>query len=213
MPVQLPRPQGDVQHSKFVLVSQSGAAQKTVMLGSLNMKLNGVKNQFNDLLTVNFAGGLYDALGNIFTEMRHDRPAKRQHLRLAIGDKYLLDVMPFPKSPLATRATKYTVDRDPINRILAPVRCTGARTPSGRTVIRVNMHAWDRERGVMLAKRFRALYASGCDVRILVGFMGKSVRQVFGSPRPSAAWSRSAALASTPTRTARSISTATRRSC
>lgn len=176
------RGQGDVQHSKFVLFSQAGAAKKTVMLGSLNMKLNGVKNQFNDLLTINFAGGLYDALDNVFTEMRRDRPAKRQHLRLAIGDKYLLEVMPFPKSPLATRATRYTVERDPINRILAPVRCTGANTASGRTVIRVNMHAWDRERGVMLAKRFRALYAAGCDVRILVGFMGKSVRQVFGSP-------------------------------
>ena len=174
------RGQGDVNHSKFILFSQTGGASNVVMLGSLNMKRNGTDNQYNDLLTLR-AKGVYNALDKVFTEMKRDRLARPSHLRLKIGDKYLLEVMPFPKAPAATTATKWTADRDPVSRLLEPVRCKGASNSTGRTIIRVNMHAWDGERGIMLAKRFRALYAAGCDVKILVGYMGRGVRRVFGS--------------------------------
>jgi hypothetical protein len=175
------RGQGDVQHSKFVLFTQTGAAKKVVMLGSLNMKLNGAENQWNDLLTINRAPRLHDTLDQVFGQMRRDRLAKRPYLVRDHGN-YRLFVLPFLRRGNAAKNKQvWTPGRDPIMRLLAPVKCTGARTDSGRTIIRVNMHAWDADRGKMIANRFRDLYAQGCDVKIMVGYAGAKVRNVFAS--------------------------------
>ncbi|MGN6250615.1 MAG: phospholipase D-like domain-containing protein [Marmoricola sp.] len=176
------RGQGDVQHSKFVLFSHTGGARDVVMLGSLNMKLNGVQNQFNDLLTLNGHTRLFDALTQVFEQMKLDRLAHPSYLQEQVGAGQTLYVLPFPKPPAATRRTKWTASRDPISQILAPIHCFGARTNSGRTIVRVNMHAWDGARGAMLARRFRDLYAAGCDVKLQVGFAGGQVRQIFATP-------------------------------
>jgi hypothetical protein len=174
------RGQGDVNHSKFVLFSHTGTAKKVVMLGSLNMKLNGSENQWNDLLTVNTAPKLYDTLYGVFREMKRDRLAKPAYISKEFG-RYHLYVLPFPRNGAATKRTKYTVNRDPISRLLAPIKCTGARTDSGRTIVRVNMHAWDGDRGRMIANKFRDLYAKGCDVKVMVGYAGAQTRNVFAS--------------------------------
>ena len=176
------RGQGDVQHSKFVLFSHTGKATDVVMLGSLNMKMNGDANQYNDLLTLNRKPTLYKDLDKVFTQMKRDKLAKPAFLDEKIGKSMELYVLPFPKAPKGTKKTRYTVARDPISRILKPVVCSGARVPSKRTAIRVNMHAWDGQRGIMLAKKFRNLYAKGCDVKLLVGYAGKRVRQIFATP-------------------------------
>lgn len=176
------RGQGDVNHSKFILFSQTGIARDVVMIGSLNMKLNGIKNQFNDLVTLNGRTALYDTLDKVFGQMARDRLAKPAFIKQAYGDKFLLYVMPFPRDAAATKATQYTRNRDPIIELLAPVRCIGADTRSGRTVIRVNMHAWDGERGLMLARRFMELHKAGCDVKIQVGFIASGIRRVFATP-------------------------------
>ncbi|HTW15706.1 MAG TPA: phospholipase D-like domain-containing protein [Nocardioides sp.] len=175
------RGQGDVQHSKFVLFSHTGTAKNVVMLGSLNMKLNGAENQWNDLLTLNNKRRLYATLNTVYNEMRRDRLAKHPYLRKSIG-KFGLFVLPFPRDKAATKRTRWTPTRDPISRLLAPVKCLGARTDTGRTIIRVNMHAWDGDRGVMIANRLRDLYAKGCDVKIMVGYAGGRVRDVFARP-------------------------------
>lgn len=175
------RGQGDVQHSKFVLFSKTGAARDVVMLGSLNMKLNGALNQYNDLLTVTNRPRLYRTLDTVFDEMRRDRPARTSYVVRDAGP-YRLFVLPFPRPPKSTRKTRWTPRRDPISRLLAPVRCRGAHTDSGRTIIRVDMHAWDGDRGVMIAHRLRDLYAAGCDVRVLVGYAGERVRGIFANP-------------------------------
>ncbi|WP_244929499.1 phospholipase D-like domain-containing protein [Nocardioides sp. W7] len=175
------RGQGDVQHSKFVLFSQTGVAKNVVMLGSLNMKLNGAENQWNDLLTLNNKRRLHRTLDFVFNEMRHDRLAKRAYLRRSYG-KFGLYILPFPRQGAANARTRWTPSRDPISRLLAPIKCTGARTDSGRTIVRVNMHAWDGDRGLMIAKRLRDLHAKGCDVKIMVGYAGGKVRDVFASP-------------------------------
>lgn len=174
------RGQGDVQHSKFILFSHTGAARDVVMLGSLNMKVNGAVNQFNDLLTIDGNTKLYTALDQVYQQMKLDRLADPAYLVEKIDSIYTLYVLPFPRPPYSTAATKYTAARDPIIKILDPVKCTGANTPSGRTVIRVNMHAWADARGVMLAKRFEQLYKQGCDVQVAIGFAGHEVRRIFG---------------------------------
>ncbi|QIX27650.1 hypothetical protein ncot_14380 [Nocardioides sp. JQ2195] len=175
------RGDGDVQHSKFVLFEKSGAAKKVVMLGSLNMKLNGVRNQFNDLLTVRDSPKMYDKLRIIFKEMRNDRTLKDSRRVYRDGKKYRLEVMPFPRTK-ATKKTRWTPKRDPVMKTLDKVHCKGARTNDGRTIIRVNMHAWDKSRGALIANRFRDLYAEGCNVMIMVGFAGAKVRNIFARP-------------------------------
>jgi phosphatidylserine/phosphatidylglycerophosphate/cardiolipin synthase-like enzyme len=175
------RGDGDVNHSKFILFSATGTARNVVMLGSLNMKLNGVRNQFNDLLTTNGNTKLYSSLDMVFGQMKLDRIAKPSFLDILIGSPMELFVMPFPRTQ-ATPKTRWTPDRDPIVRLLKPIRCGGASTPSGRTVVRVNMHAWDGSRGAMLANRFLQLFRDGCDVKIQVGFIGGQVRGILLTP-------------------------------
>ncbi|WP_299051186.1 phospholipase D-like domain-containing protein [uncultured Nocardioides sp.] len=176
------RGQGDVNHSKFILFRKAGGANYTTMVGSMNMKQNGTDNQFNDLFVENGQKPLFTFYNRIFNEMAKDKNAKPMYVKKTFGDgKFWVHILPFPKAPLGTPKTRYTVARDPMNQILRPIKCRNARTPSGRTAVRVNMHAWDGTRGTMLANRFRDLYAQGCDVKILVGFAGEKVRRVFAN--------------------------------
>ncbi|WP_139978214.1 phospholipase D-like domain-containing protein [Nocardioides litoris] len=169
----------DVQHSKFVLFTQTGAAKNVTMVGSLNMKANGAVNQFNDLLVLNKAPGLYGSLDKTFQQMKQDK-VLRNPLKHEVFGRYELWTMPFARQKGATPKTEWRIGRDPIIKLLNRIKCTGARTDSGRTIVRVNMHAWDGERGLALAKRFRQLYADGCDVKLMVGFAGRQAREVFG---------------------------------
>ena len=175
------RGDGDVQHSKFILFSHTGAAKNVVMLGSLNMKLNGVENQFNDLLTINGNRRFHRVLGEVFDEMRADKILKNSYRKYKIGKRFQLEVMPFARKK-ATARTRWTPKKDPITKLLKPISCRGAKTDSGRTIVRVNMHAWDKARGDMIARQFWDLYDKGCDVKIHVGYAGKKVRDIFARP-------------------------------
>lgn len=172
----------DIQHSKFILFERTGAAKDVVMLGSVNMKMNGFENQFNDLLTLNGKTKIHDYLSNIFNEMRRDKTLKNSHrIQQFANNKYELEVLPFPRR-LATKKTRWTVDRDPIIRLLRPVTCLGAATSDGRTMLRVTMHAWDGVRGKVIAQRFRELYAQGCNVMLNIGYIGGDVARVLAVP-------------------------------
>ncbi len=176
------RGQGDILHSKFVLFSQTGSTINTVMLGSANMKLNGTDNQWNDWVTINRAGNLYTVLAGVFKEMAADRWANPMRISKKFGSHYQLDVMPFPREEAATPETEWTPARDPIIRLLAPVQCKGAATYNGRTVIRVDVQAWDGDRGAVLARRFKALYDAGCDVKLLAGLIPKGIKAILYAP-------------------------------
>ncbi|MFC7493818.1 MULTISPECIES: phospholipase D-like domain-containing protein [unclassified Nocardioides] len=165
------RSNGDVLHSKFFLFSKTGAAENVVMVGSVNMKMNGAKNQYNDLWTKNNAPNLYQRLEQLFEEQKLDQPVPKPYVNEAVGG-YHLWVTPFHGVPYD----------DPIMEALRPVQCTGSTINGGRTVIRVNMHAWDGSRGKYIAQRFRNLYAQGCDVKIQYGMAGAATRAVFGNP-------------------------------
>jgi phosphatidylserine/phosphatidylglycerophosphate/cardiolipin synthase-like enzyme len=166
------RSNGDVLHTKFFLFSKTGAAENTVMLGSVNMKMNGAKNQYNDLWTKSGVPNLYQRLEQLFREMKLDQPVPQPYISEAVGTRYWLMETPFHGAPYD----------DPIMQILRQVQCTGATIHGGRTVIRVNMHAWDGSRGRYIAQRFRNLYAQGCDIKIQYGMAGAGVRAVFGNP-------------------------------
>jgi phosphatidylserine/phosphatidylglycerophosphate/cardiolipin synthase-like enzyme len=178
------RGQGDVQHTKFVLFSKTGAAKDVAMFGSLNMKKNGAVNQWNDMTTIDGNTALYNELDQVFQQMKLDRFMHPMYIQEPAGKNIELYVLPFPRDGKATPATKYTDARDPIIQILKNVRCTGAGTPSGRTIIRVDMHAWADERGQMLARRFEQLWQQGCDVKVMIGFAGHGVLSILRGVAP-----------------------------
>lgn len=162
------RGSGNTLHSKFYLFTKAGSAKNVVMIGSINMKLNGHKNQYNDLTTFR-SEKVHDRLVRLFDQMRNDKVVKGAYFNEKVTGKVRLQATPFG-GPWS---------KDPINYHLKRVKC---KTGKGRTIIRANMHAWDGDRGVRVAKKFRQLYAQGCDIRIQYGYGGKLVRQVFGNP-------------------------------
>lgn len=170
------RSSGENLHDKFYLFSQSGAARYVVMTGSINMKLNGAANQYNDLWTHNNDAELYSAFLDLFTRLKRDKQDHPGHITYNIDDgRMRLETTPFHGPG----------DKDPIMKILAPVKCTGATGSTGnhgRTVVRVIIHAWNAERGNRIAKRIRTLYAQGCDVKLLYGFTGAQVRATLSKP-------------------------------
>jgi phosphatidylserine/phosphatidylglycerophosphate/cardiolipin synthase-like enzyme len=169
------RSSGEALHDKFYLFSRTGAARWVVMTGSINMKLNGHKNQYNDLWTHNDDRDLFDAFDALFERLKRDRLDHPLYWIQEVGPVQVI-ATPFPG-----------VDRtdDPIMKVLRQVRCLGAgggTGTNGRTLVRVVMHAWNGPRGTYLARRLRDLYGSGCDVRLLYGMAGAKVRAELARP-------------------------------
>lgn len=165
------RSSGENLHDKFYLFSHTGAARSVVMTGSINMKMNGHKNQYNDLWSHNDNDGLFKAFDNLFEHLKADKLDKPTYWVQNIGNHFQLQATPFHN---------YGPKNDPIMSILRPVHCSGAQGSTGNnghTVVRVIMHAWGEERGAYIANKLRRLYANGCDVKLLYGFSGLQVRK------------------------------------
>jgi phosphatidylserine/phosphatidylglycerophosphate/cardiolipin synthase-like enzyme len=171
------RSHGENLHTKFYLFSHTGGARRTVMTGSVNLTGNSAENQYNDLWVRNNVGGLTHAFRRVFKQMRRDKPAHPAFLVQTIGTQYRLEVTPFPNGGPT---------HDPIISILDNVHCLHAARGTGNvvhhTVVRVIMHAWNDPRGTYLAQKIRQLYGAGCDVKLMYGISGASVRNVFKNP-------------------------------
>jgi len=166
-----------VLHDKIYLFEHTGGAHDTVMTGSSNLTGNAALHQFNDLLVKNDVPNLYNALTELFDELKKDKLAKPLFKYEEMRD-YRLWVMPHPET---------TSQNDPIMDILRPVECRGATDgtgTNGRTKIRVSMHAWNGDRGLYIARRLRHLYAAGCDVKVLWALGGSQMAHVIGLPTP-----------------------------
>lgn len=150
-----------VQHIKFVTVSDSAEGRGLVLVGSLNLTRYSSRRQWNDLYSVTDQG-VHDQLATVFDQLVDDRPRDPLVLpRTRAG--FTTDVAPDPEA--AGR-------RDPLVQRLRAVRCRGAAVTAGRggrTVVRIAMHAWNGERGVVLARHVLRLGRQGCDVRVLYG--------------------------------------------
>jgi phosphatidylserine/phosphatidylglycerophosphate/cardiolipin synthase-like enzyme len=160
------RSTGENLHSKFFLFSRSGAAEDVVMVGSTNITMNSAKNQFNDLWVRNDAPDLYREYVSLFRAMRKDRAVSgNPYLYRPVGSSYVVRATPY---------RNFSARRDPMMSTLNKVNCNGANGP---TVVRVAMHVWSDRRGSYLAEKMRSLHADGCDVRIIHGYVGRSVRR------------------------------------
>ena len=154
----------NVLHTKFYLFSRSGAARRTVMVGSSNMTSNAVRVQWNDLFTVNGNEPLFNRYTDVFNRMARDR-SHNGPWTYRTGP-YVSTFYPFRQ---ANRTTDKTM------KALRTIRCSGARGGAGlngHTVLYIVMHSWHGTRGLYLAKRVRGMYNRGCYVRILYSFMG-----------------------------------------
>ncbi len=162
------------QHAKLLTVSSSDRGDGLVLVGSVNLTGYSAQRQWNDLYSV-LDPAVHDQLARFFDELALDRPQGR--LRLPpTKDGFTTDVSPYPDVPVA---------RDPLRRRLQKVHCTGTALTAGRdgrTVVRIMMHAWNGQRGVMLAHQVARLQRHGCDVKVLYGVgMGRLVAHVLGA--------------------------------
>jgi len=168
------RSRGENLHTKFYLFSHTGGARDTVMTGSVNLTGNSAMNQYNDLWVHNNATKLTRAFGILWGQMKRDKPAHPPWWVRRVGTSFVLEATPFPRP---------NAHHDPIISILNNVKCLGATGPTGNrnhhTVVRVVMHAFNDPRGAYLANKVRSLFANGCDVKVMVGFAGRSVRHNF----------------------------------
>ena len=106
------RSSGENNHDKYFLFSHTGIAKNVVMTGSVNMKMNGAKNQFNDLWTRNNVPKIYQAFDALHEQMERDKVARPTYWVQNIGRNFQLQALPFPGNG---------PDHDPIDTILDPV--------------------------------------------------------------------------------------------
>ena len=171
------RSEQGVLHDKIYLFEHTGGAKNVVMTGSANLTGNAAIHQFNDLLIKADSPNYYTMMLRLFWELKKDRTAKPLFEHKVLDD-YQLWVMPHPHN---------TEQNDPVMGILRPIQCqgaTGGTGVSGRTKIRVSMHAWNGDRGTYIARRLRHLYAQGCDVKVLWALAGSGMKRVMGMSTP-----------------------------
>lgn len=156
------RGRGGTAHSKFYLFSRVGKARQVFMQGSTNFTKASTTNQWNDIFTHKGQPAAYKFGLNVFKQATKDRPRKNPYATTQFGSTRL---MMFPSYG--------SLKRDPLLNTLKTIRCRGARnTRNGRTNILVAPDAIRQSRGMALAKKMRALWQDGCDVRIGYTVMG-----------------------------------------
>ena len=167
---------GSFLHTKLYLFRKTGAAERTVMLGSANLTSNAVLHQWNDLWVRNGNRDLYNDALEVFRQMKADKRAKPLYqVSNSYRHNYQLQALPFPE---------VTPKNDPIMKVLGRVNCKGAKDgtgTNGRTKIRVSQHRWSGARGAWIARKVVQLWAAGCDVRLMYGSADSKVREVMST--------------------------------
>lgn len=150
-------------HAKFFMFSRVGQMPRVVMQGSANFTVASANNQWNDIYTHVRNRGVWDYYSRVFEEAARDRKARRPFASAQFGSTRL---MMFPLGSAT----------DPVMQLLNQVRCRGAEnTGTGRTRIRIAPDVVRHDRGMALARKVRALWEDGCDVRIGYTVMGVTI--------------------------------------
>ncbi|HWJ07971.1 MAG TPA: phospholipase D-like domain-containing protein, partial [Nocardioides sp.] len=163
-------------HAKYYLFSAVGKTKWVVIQGSANLTSASANNQWNDVFTYVDRQGIYDFARRIHIQMWQDKnvwPAWEQY-RTPTYDLYFS-----PRIADVTKNEKYSPS-DPLLSTLNQVRCKGAVSGNAnhRTVIRA---APDVIRGGWadnVARRLKALWDAGCDVKIGYTIIGINTRKI-----------------------------------
>ena len=171
-----------IPHSKFYLFSavkvKDGKTKKgkqkytrvpwVTMYGSYNATELGATIQWNDLFTFRNDYPQWAAFEAVFEQMKKDKAVEQPYVSFDDGRVWSMFY------PYERKGTK----KDPVLECLAPVKCKGASTPSGRTKIRIAQTAMYGERGIKLATRIAQLRRAGCDIRLVYAMFGNEVLAV-----------------------------------
>ena len=166
-------------HMKVYAFSQTGAATKVIMTGSSNLTDRAVSLQWNDLTVLRNAPGLYDVFMRIFKELKRDRRAAPRRVSYSAGDLNALfyKTKPTDAVQLETLARFPGPDQDPVMKRLRSVSCKAAAGygSGGKTVIRIIMYGWNKERGKYLADKVADLERKGCKIAVITSVAGGQV--------------------------------------
>ena len=150
------RGKGGAAHSKFFVFSEVGKARRVVIQGSANFTVASTTNQWNDVFTHVGNRAPYKFALRVFREASADKRQADPYTTKRFGGVTLMMLPNYKR-----------MSRDPVLRLLNEVTCRGAKnTRSGRTVIRIAPDVIRHDRGMVLAKKVRRLWESGCDVKI-----------------------------------------------
>ena len=168
------RSQNGSAHSKFFLFSKVGRAERVVMQGSANFTVASTTNQWNDIYTHTQNRQVWRFYTRIFNQAAQDKPVFPAYADKKL-DKFRMIAFPI--------RGKNAVD--PVMQMLNRVTCRGAtNTGNGRTKIQIAPDVIRQTRGMNLAKKLRAMWNNGCNIRIgytVVGIaIGRMLREDSG---------------------------------
>lgn len=169
------RGRGGTAHAKYFLFTHVGSSRVPVitMQTSSNLTRMAYKGQWNQATTT-WRRNVHTAFSRVFAQARLDRPATHAYRRFP-GRGMTSIFFPRPGT---------TAPYDPVMRALSHVHCTG--TTSGgdshhHTRIRIIQYALYDKRGAWIARRLRALWAGGCNVKIIYSVSSRAVLSILRS--------------------------------
>jgi phosphatidylserine/phosphatidylglycerophosphate/cardiolipin synthase-like enzyme len=166
-------------HMKVYSFSHTGAATHVMMTGSANMTDRAVQLQWNDLVTLRQAKGLYDTFLPIFNQLKRDQAVSPSWVYY---EEPTLDAQFYRTSTTQPRtATTYsripTADEDPVMKRLRAIDCRAVSGYglNGKSQIRIIMYGWNGERGKYLAEQVARMKKAGCGFKIITSVAGGAV--------------------------------------
>lgn len=158
-----------IAHSKFFVFSRVGKVKNVVISTSANATEVSVNAQWNDAYTLTGNVKIYEGFLEIFRESARDKPVAKgfRTFRSKFTSAYF-----FPWKGHQARG-------DRVMSELKRIRCSGATGGTGiggHTSIRIAMDAILDDRGIMIAKKLRSMYESGCNIKIVYALLGGQVK-------------------------------------
>jgi hypothetical protein len=156
-------------HAKYFLFDKVARARfrYVTFQTSMNLTKFAYTNQWNQAQVMR-AKKVYDDYSSVFAQARIGRPVASPYISSTVADYFF----PRPRTKAA---------QDPVMQTLGAVRCTNSGyggTSNHRTRIRIVQYAFYGDRGVWIAKRLRALWGAGCDIKIIYGVSSRPVLQI-----------------------------------
>jgi hypothetical protein len=167
---------GGTAHAKYFLFDKIGRTQQRYVTFQTSMNLTrfGYTGQWNQAQVVK-AQAVYNDFLNVFKQARLARPVKGPYHAKSVSPRVADFFFPRPQA----RASQ-----DPVMQMLGVVGCKGAGyggNANHRTRIRIIQYAMYGDRGVWIAKRLRALWNAGCDIKVIYSIATRPVLQVMRS--------------------------------
>ena len=166
------RGSGGTPHAKYFLFDKIGRGKQRFVTFQTSMNLTkfGYTGQWNQGTVLKYQAVYADYL-SVFKEARLNHPVRSPYRAKRVGPRVADYFFPRPGARAA---------QDPVMQNLGVVRCLGAGYggTNGRTKIRIIQYAMYGDRGVWLAKKLRALWNAGCDVRMIYSLVTRPVLQI-----------------------------------